>query len=98
LEIGFKTYVVESMIDSKLAVDGVVMSNSGKFGVFSHTEGVDSDVVLASISSQIDGANLVKVVASTAKGFEVHERDSHAHILMMNLCGLVPLLSLKSIF
>jgi hypothetical protein len=68
---------------------GVVMSTSDKVVGFSQAEGVDHDDTLASRFSQKEGGDLVEVVASVVKGFEVHERDSHAHSLMITLYGLL---------
>jgi hypothetical protein len=45
---------------------------------FSQTEGVDHDVTLTSRFSQDEGVDLVQV-GPVARGFEVHERDSHVH-------------------
>jgi hypothetical protein len=71
---------------------GVVMSTSDKVVGFSQEEGVDLDVTLASGFSQKEGGDLVEVVASIVGGFEVHERDSHVHSLMITLYGLLLLL------
>jgi hypothetical protein len=42
-------------------------------------EGVDRDDTLASRFPHKEGGDLVEVVAFVARGFEVHERDSHAY-------------------
>jgi len=42
--------------------------------------------------------DLVEVVASLARGFEVHERDFHAHSLMITLYGLLSFLPLSLIY
>jgi hypothetical protein len=41
--------------------------------------------------SRTEGVDHVQVVASIAKGFEVHERNSHAHRLLIALHRLLPL-------
>ena len=65
--------IVESMIDSNLIVDRSVVEYRGKGVEFSQGEGVDINNTLASGFSQKAGGDLVEVVASITKGFEVHE-------------------------
>jgi hypothetical protein len=65
--------IVESMIDSNLVADGSVVEYRAKGVEFSQGEGVDIDNTLSSGFSQKAGGDLVEVVASITKGFEVHE-------------------------
>jgi hypothetical protein len=53
--------------------NGSVVEYRGKGVEFSQGEGVDIDNTLASGFSQKAGGDLVEVVASITKGFEVHE-------------------------
>jgi hypothetical protein len=71
---------------------GVVMSISNRDVGFSQEEGVDLDLTLALGFSEREGGDLVEVVASIGKGFEVHVRDSHVHSLMITLYWFLLLL------
>jgi hypothetical protein len=51
--------------------------------------GVGLEVTLSSKFSRKDKLDHLQVVASVAKGFEVHERDSHVHKLLIALYGLL---------
>jgi hypothetical protein len=64
------------------------MSNCDRVGGFSQGEGVDHDDTLALGYCWSEGGALVDIVASIVQGFEVYERDSHAHNLMITLYGL----------
>jgi len=57
---------------------------------FSQAEGVDHDVTLSSRFFHNEGVDLVQV-GPVAKGFKVHEKDSHVHRMMMILHGLLPI-------
>ena len=48
------------------------------------------DIALASRFSQDEGVNLFQVV-SVARGFEVHETDSHVDMVSITLDRLLPL-------
>jgi hypothetical protein len=76
----------------------VVMSSSDRVVGFSQAEGVDLNDTLASRFSELEGGALVEIVASVARGFEVHERDFYAHNLMMTLYQLLLPFSLSLIF
>jgi hypothetical protein len=45
--------------------------------------------IVASKFFESEGDVLVDIVAIVAKGFEGYARDSHAHSLMITLCGLL---------
>jgi hypothetical protein len=74
MEIGSKP-IMESMIDSKLAVDGSIEEYKDRVVGFSQKEGVDLDEILALVTrgfSWKEGVDLVEGFSSVVQGFEVH--------------------------
>jgi hypothetical protein len=89
MEIYSKPIVV-SMVDSMTATNGSIAKYKDKVVGLSQIEGVANDVTLASGFSQDEEVDLVQVVL-VAESFEVHERDSHVHKLMIAPHGLFPI-------
>jgi hypothetical protein len=90
MEIGSKP-IVESIIDSKLAVDGIIEEYWDRVVEFSH-KGVDLDEILAPIArgfSWKEGVDLVEDFTLVSEGFEVHGKDTHVYSLLEALCGLL---------
>jgi hypothetical protein len=83
MEIGSKP-IVESGIDSKLAIYGSVLE-------YSQAERVDIDDTLASRFSSKEGVDFIEDVASVARGFEVHGHDTHDYMLLILLARYVDL-------
>jgi len=65
-------FIVESIIDSRLAVDGSVVEYRDRVVGFSQGKAIDLDVTLASGLNQKEIVDRVKVVASVTRGFEGH--------------------------
>jgi hypothetical protein len=74
-------------IDSMFAVVGSIVEYNEKVVGFSYIDGVDHDVTLALGFFKDEGVDLVLVV-SVFGGFEVQERESYVHKLMISLHGL----------
>jgi len=56
------------------------MSPSDRAIILSLVDKVYCDDTLASNFSYKKGGDLIEVISLVAKGFDVHERDSHVHI------------------
>jgi hypothetical protein len=65
------------------------MSTIGNVVGFCQGEGDDYDHTFASGSSQSKGDSYVEIISLVAECFEVYERDSHAHNLMITDYGLL---------
>jgi hypothetical protein len=88
IEIGSKP-IVESWIDFELAVDGSIVEYNDSVVGFFHVTRVDLDDTLASRFSWDEGIDCMQDGSSVARGFKVHERDSHVYSLLIALCGLL---------
>ena len=76
--------IVVSLIDSRLAIDGSVVEHKERVIRFSQVERVDHDVTLTSNFSSLQGVDH-EDIASIAKGFKVHGRDSHDYKMFPSL-------------
>jgi len=76
-------------IDSRVTTNGSIMEYEARryFG-FSQTKAVSLGNTLTFGFSRDEGLDLVRI-GSIARGFEVHERDSHVDRLMMTLHSLM---------